>query len=270
MKATVLIDNLSEGELIKEWGLCIFIEYEGKKILLDTGGSGAFADNAKRLGIHLDEVDCGVLSHAHYDHSNGMDTFFKENTTASFYLRQGSEENCYSQHFPFKKYIGLRKGTLKKYADRICFAVGDFEVFPGVYLIPHKCPGMEEKGKKAGMYRKVQRKYYPDDFSHEQSLVFRTEQGLVIFNSCSHGGADNIIREVSDTFQGEHICALIGGFHLFLSSAQDIKALAGGIRDTRIDRIYTGHCTGQRAFHLLEQELPGMVTLLYTGMVLEF
>ena len=48
MKIKVLMDNISSGELAGEWGLSILIEYEGKKILLDTGASGAFAENAEK------------------------------------------------------------------------------------------------------------------------------------------------------------------------------------------------------------------------------
>ena len=43
MKATVLIDNLTKDALKKEWGLAIYIEYGERRILLDTGASGAFA-----------------------------------------------------------------------------------------------------------------------------------------------------------------------------------------------------------------------------------
>ena len=38
MKATILIDNIATSPLKDEWGLCVFIEHEGKKILLDTCG----------------------------------------------------------------------------------------------------------------------------------------------------------------------------------------------------------------------------------------
>lgn len=78
MKVTVLVDNLRNGPLKGEWGLSFLIEYEKWKILLDTGASGLFARNARRLGIDLGEVDHAVLSHAHYDHSDGMSAFFRE------------------------------------------------------------------------------------------------------------------------------------------------------------------------------------------------
>ena len=71
MKATVLVDNISHDNIIGEWGLSIFIEYQDKKILLDTGASGLFLRNAEKLGIDMKAVDFGVLSHAHYDHAHG-------------------------------------------------------------------------------------------------------------------------------------------------------------------------------------------------------
>ena len=66
----------------------------------------------------------------------------------------------------------------------------------------------------------------------------------MIFNSCSHGGADTIIREVTATFPDKKVKALIGGFHLYNKTDAEILALAEGIRSTGISEIYTGHCTG--------------------------
>ena len=55
------------------------------------------------------------------------------------------------------------------------------------------------------MYRRTPQGFIPDDFSHEQSLVIDTAKGLVILNSCSHSGVENIINEVHSTFPDKHI-----------------------------------------------------------------
>ena len=110
----------------------------------------------------------------------------------------------------------------------------------------------------------------PDDFAHEQSLVFETPKGLVVFNSCSHGGADTIIKEVAATFADRRIIALIGGFHLFMTPEKEVRALAERIRATGIERVYTGHCTGTKAFQILKEELGDQVEQLSTGLVMEF
>lgn len=266
MIAKVLIDNITKNDLIGEWGLSFYIEYNGHQILLDTGASGNFAENAKKLGVNLEEIECGVLSHAHYDHSDGMPTFFEKNQTASFYLRKGAAENCYGKKWIFSKYIGIQRGVLEKYADRIKYVEGDYELMEGVYLIPHKTPGLEKIAKKVNLYVKENGKMFPDDFAHEHSLVFDTPEGLVIFNSCSHAGVDNIITEVAATFPEKEISAFVGGFHLFQSSKEEVRALAESVRETGIIKIITGHCTGDEAFAVLKEELGDIVEQLYTGM----
>ena len=179
MKAKVLVDNITKNQWKAEWGLSIYIEYNGHRILLDTGTTEAFAENADQMGVRLEDVEFGVLSHAHYDHSDGLGEFFKRNPTAKFYLQKSAEENCYSRkNFLFKKYIGIRRGYLETYKDRIVYADGDLEVIPGVTLLAHRTPGLSGVGKKAGMYVRKNGRWRPDDFSHEQSLVLDTKEGL--------------------------------------------------------------------------------------------
>ena len=93
---TVLIDNIAAEPLAAEWGLSILLTLDGRKLLLDTGAGPAFARNAELLGIDLACVGAGVLSHAHYDHADGLAEFFTRNRTAPFFVRAGSCENCYA------------------------------------------------------------------------------------------------------------------------------------------------------------------------------
>ena len=58
MLATILIDNIACGELKGEWGLSIYIEYNGKNILLDTGASDLFAKNAQKLEKSIVQCHC--------------------------------------------------------------------------------------------------------------------------------------------------------------------------------------------------------------------
>ena len=269
MLATVLIDNISDKNHCSEWGLCIHIGHEGKSILLDTGASAKFSDNAKKMGIDLEKVDIGVLSHAHYDHADGMSHFFNINSKAKFYLREECKENCYGRRLIFTKYIGIEKGLTEKFKNRIEYVTGTKEICENIWLVGHDTPDLQLIGKKDGLLIRKNKKLLPDDFSHEQSLVVRTNMGLVIFNSCSHGGADNIINEIARVFPDEHIHAIIGGFHLYRSSESEVRALAEGIRKTGIDRIYTGHCTGDKAFRILKQELGDKVFQLHVGMEIE-
>lgn len=270
MRASVVVDNMESGGLAGEWGLCVLIEYRGKRILLDAGASSLFAENAGRMNLPLERVDFAVLSHAHYDHANGMERFFQINDHAKFYLQSGCGENCYHKKGLFRRYIGMPRGVMAKYPDRIAYASGNFSICGGVSLIPHTSPGRDAIGRREHMYRRENGRWVPDEFSHEQSLVFETSRGLVVFSSCSHGGAVNIIREVTAAFPGGKVAALVGGLHLFNKSEGEVRELAKLLRDTGVGRVYTGHCTGRAAYGILKEELGDAVRQFYTGLVMDF
>lgn len=269
MKASVLVDNIKNGDMKGEWGLSIYIEYNGRTILLDTGASDLFVTNAEKMGLPISDVDAAVLSHAHYDHADGMKYFFKNNAEAKFFLRN-PEAECYAKKWIFRKYIGIPKDVRRDFSDRITAAEGDVQLYDGVWLIPHKTEGLDKIGKKENMYRKDFGRLQYDDFSHEQSLVFDTEKGLVIFNSCSHGGADNIINETAATFPDKKVHAIIGGFHLYNKTEAEVRELGRKIRDTGIEYVCTGHCTGEKSYDILKEELGDILHQLHVGMIMEF
>ncbi len=270
-KITVIVDNIACGDLAGEWGLSLWVEHAGRKILVDVGASQLFAENMEKLGFEVRDAEYAVLSHAHYDHANGMELFFEKNDKADFFIRDAAEENCYFKALFLKKYIGMPRGILSKYADRVKKVTGDYKMYEGAYLIPHKTDGLARLGRREKMYRKTAAGWKADDFAHEQSLVLETDKGLVIINCCSHGGAANIIREVTETFPGKHVHGIIGGFHLYNKSEKEVRALASDIKRTGIEFVCTGHCTRERAYNILKEELGGdVVSQLHVGLEMVF
>ena len=61
-------------------------------------------------------------------------------------------------------------------------------------------------------------------FIKEQSLIIKTEKGLVVLVGCSHPGVDKILERVREMKLGK-IYAIIGGFHGFnkLDKLKDIE-----------------------------------------------
>jgi 7,8-dihydropterin-6-yl-methyl-4-(beta-D-ribofuranosyl)aminobenzene 5'-phosphate synthase len=118
--------------------------------------------------------------------------------------------------------------------------------------------------------RQGESEYVPDDFSHEQSLIFELADGIVVFNSCSHAGADVIIKEAMDAFPGRKILAMIGGFHLFNKTDDYVREFARRVDATGVESIITGHCTGPKAMEILKHELGEKVHSLKTGLVFIF
>lgn len=275
MKIVVLIENRGPDQLETEHGLSFYIEYDGRKYLLDSGSSAKFMENAKLLNVDLKEVDEAVLSHAHYDHCGGFDELLKYNTRAGLYLRAGTKENCYSMVTKGEEYIGIPRGFLKKWSERIHYIGGDYSLAKGVYLIPHKI-NCEARTQKSGMFVKTSKGDRPDTFAHEQTMVFHTLKGMVLINSCSHAGIDTIIREVKETFPDKSIYAVLGGFHLMRHTPEqlaytdgEVQKLAQLLLEEDIEHIYTGHCTGTKGYEIMKKTLGERIEYMETGKTIE-
>ena len=124
---------------------------------------------------------------------------------------------------------------------------GKYKLYENVYLIPHMTKGLETIGAANKMYIRDGRRWRPDDFAHEQSLVIEEEDGLIIFNSCSHGGADNIINEVSKLFE-KPAKMMIGGFHIFQKGETEIRQLAEKIKATGVKKDLYRSLYGRKSF----------------------
>ena len=197
------------GGLEAEWGLSLYLEYQGHALLLDTGASDLFARNAKALGLDLGAVAFGVLSHAHWDHANGMDAFFARNAAAPFYLRQGCGETCFD-HFPgLWRYEGPRR-LLARFASRIRYVEGVFLPLPGVTLLPPHHPRPGPKGAAAGMFRLEGGPVGPRRFlpRADPGAGHPPRPGPV--QQLCHAGADTVVREVQAAFPGRPIRAIVG------------------------------------------------------------
>ncbi len=262
---TVLIDNMAEEPLLSEWGLSILISADERKLLLDTGASGLYAQNADRLGIRLENVDIGVLSHAHYDHADGMDTFFTLNRSAPFLVREGTCENCYGVKEGQLRYIGIQSGVLKKYKERIRYVSGVRMIADGIWLVPHRRADYSPIALRNELYTVDNGERHPDDFTHEQSLVIETGQGLVVFNSCSHVGMKNILEDVREKLGRSDVIGYVGGLHLYKMTDEELAVICEEIRRTPIKHIFTGHCTGDHAFGFLKKRLGERIEQFSSG-----
>lgn len=278
MKATILIDNETQGSCACEWGFSVLIEHRDHATLLDTGASDLFVRNAEILGVDLACVDAAALSHAHYDHSDGFDAFFRANDTATLYAASGVRENCYAIEDGNASYIGVAHGLLERHASRIAYVDGPAQIAPGIWAVPHTTSGLAEKGSAAGMYvandaackNPDASDLAPDDFSHEQSIVVELEHGVAVFSSCSHCGADVVLAEAQRFMPGRRVRALVGGFHLYETADEDVRLLAQRLKNEGVEVIYTGHCTGERAFSILQKELgTDVVQATESGLVIK-
>ena len=90
MKITTLVENQlapDHRDLEAEFGLSLFGDHAGQRIVFETGAAGAAVRDEPRLGVALRQVDAVVLSHHHFDHGGGLPAFFAIKSHAKVYLR---------------------------------------------------------------------------------------------------------------------------------------------------------------------------------------
>lgn len=279
MKISVLIENsLAEGAagVRPEYGLSLHIEHRGKSILLDTGSSGLFAQNAGAMGIDLKKVDFLVLSHAHFDHGGGLARFLEVNDTAPVVLLSRAREANYLKLLFLKKYIGIDRDLIGTHAGRFRFFDGELPIAPGVTVMANTVRGEHRPSGNRLMFIREGGSLVPDRFDHELILVMDDDGGPVVFTGCSHNGILNMLASVFARFPGAHIKAVIGGLHLMnpltkkiAERPETIAAIATKLKSLPVGRIYTGHCTGPGAMAILKDGLGDRIAALATGMAVE-
>lgn len=269
MKITVLIENTSKNqEMISEHGLAFWIEYQDKYYLLDSGSSGAFMKNAEVLGIDLNLSDYAILSHAHYDHSGGFKEFVSNYPSKRIIASSLIAKKWYSKARGELHEIGVQNEVLK-HLDHFSLIDKNQCLEEDVYLVFVSEDANYYYASKAKLYDE----YLDYDlFKHECSLVFDTKKGLVIFNSCSHGGPTQIVSRIKALFPHRPLRAYLGGLHM--KGSEDGKEICT-YNDEEIEElclvfenadVYTGHCTGSISYELLKNRLGNRLHALYSGL----
>ena len=186
MRIVNLVEN-TEGKsgCRTEHGLCLYVETEKHRLLVDTGASGLFLENAARLGIDPERIDLVILSHGHYDHGGGIPDFIRRNPHANIYMQDGADGNFYSMSGE-PHYIGLPREILD--LPQLVRVQGTMEL--GEELMLYSDIPFEVKMPSANKALRIKQEdeYVQDDFRHEQYLVIRqgrqrirkqrTEQGI--------------------------------------------------------------------------------------------
>lgn len=253
MKITALTENISLDENIAaEHGLSLYIETDNHKILFDMGQTSLFAENAVKLGIDLRKVDLAVLSHGHYDHGGGLETFLSINKTAKVYLNSFA----FGEHYNgTEKYIGLDKSLRE--SDRLVFVGDELQLGGGLSL--YSCNRNEKKHDLGsfGLNMKIDGRFLPDDFRHEQYLLIEENGGRVLISGCSHKG----VMDIVSWFEPD---VLVGGFHFSKLALDEKLEEYSKILSAHKTSYYTCHCTGAEQFDFMKKIIP-QLSYLHCG-----
>lgn len=254
-------------ELQKDWGYSALIEYNGKRILFDSGNNAdVFKKNVQALGIDLKKVDFAILSHSHLDHLSGFDYVFTVNPKLKLYVPDdgtlggdhpmnigGPQPEAKNKVGIEERYFGdgpqkIQLHPSSRWWNRdVVFVKTNTSISDGITLITTQSP-----------YLGYSNSYPPNDKSlrinplPELSLSLKTSKGETLIVGCSHSGVENIVKATRDHLK-TNVYQLIGGFHTLPYDQIYIERLAHQIKDELgVQKVAPAHCTGHigfRAFH---------------------
>jgi len=233
MKISVLADNTAGPFTKAEHGLSYLIEYDGKRLLFDTGQSDMFVTNAGIMKISLKDIDTVVLSHGHFDHGNGLE--FPDGG------RLVCHPGCFVKRYRKSdmSYIGLKmsKNELaKKY---------DLHLSAEPVMISEKIFFLGEIPRLTGFESRTTPFVFEDDkpdfVIDDSAVALIHSEGLFIITGCGHSGLVNTVEHARKVTGIEKISGVMGGFHLKgngLQTRETIKYL----KENNVTHIYPSHC----------------------------
>jgi len=275
MKITFLVDNKTEDvRCDAEWGLSMAISANGHKVLYDVGGSDMFSENASNIGVDLREMECCMISHGHYDHTNGLEMFCEINENAPVYMHKDGfniefaeedgvleDENCGIQ---------LSEEFLKKFKNegRLVETSGIVKINESMTLVGD-IPVPEGYKLTEKFFKMVDGKLVLDSMNHEQFLAVSEEDKVHIISGCSHKGIINILNYAQKLFPEKKIVSLVGGFHTYPLNRAEREKLIAELISFGVEKVVPLHCTGMNMIISLKEKMGEACIIACAGDTIE-
>lgn len=213
---TILYDNNPcDLRLRTAWGFSGLVTLNTTTVLFDTGGDGRLLiENMAKLGVNASDIQIIVLSHIHGDHTGGLDAVLEANNNVTVYLPASFPSS-------FKRNVEGRGGRVVEVQQAV--KVCDCAATTGVLGV-----GIEE-----------------------QSLMVKTQEGLVVLTGCAHPEVVNIVREAKK-LTGDEVYLVLGGFHLASKSEKEIIQIISEMEGLGVRKVAPCHCSGDTARRLFK------------------
>ena len=241
MEIRILCENLAtDMEWQAEWGFSALIDYQGTRVLFDTGFSDVWQRNADIAGIDLDSVDVIALSHFHRDHTRGL-----------LHHRFRSKKRIVLHPRILDAVLKTNDDGIKQdYADIHAILRRDFETLPATQPT-ELAPGAWFLGEIPRVTSFERGAYFDDPMPDDTALAFATDKGVLVVSGCSHAGICNIC-EHAKAVTGLPLYAVIGGFHLMAAEDPPIDETIKYFLAEAPEHLLPMHCVEfeyMAAFH---------------------
>jgi len=286
LQVTVLLEENAgyNSSFLSQHGMSLLLEawHGGSKpgkrtILFDTGQSAQpVLHNMQLLGKDPQDIDLIFLSHCHYDHTGGLVGILEASKRCRVPIV--GHPSIYRPHFSLKptfQSLGMgpdcSREAIEKAGGELILSADPMPLMPGAVSTGEINDRVSfEKSPTLSLQTIHEGKKVSDYMVDDSSLIFITEEGLIIITGCSHAGITSIVEAAVRLTGIEHVSALIGGFHLVDADQARISRTVQTITSMEVDNIYAGHCTGFKAEANLFMELGERFQKLHTGMTIKY
>ena len=271
MRLTCLVDNCvqSSSALWGEHGLSFLIETDAARVLWDTGQSGTvLAHNLEALKLHELPLTALALSHAHYDHTGGLEPVLTAHPGIPLYGHADLLRLRYGRREHVDIGMPITPTDLARRAD-LRLSAAPQEIAPDIRTIGDIQPRPYPMGASASHAIRVSGQWMPDPYYDDQSLILEVAGGVVLLCGCCHAGLRNTLATLRRQTSAP-LVAVLGGTHLAGVDATELQAIIEMLRGEGTPALYLNHCTGTHAIQVLAQVFGERAAPCPAGTVISF
>ena len=239
-------------------GLSIYVEYDDRKILVNTGPDETAFRNAKLLGIDLSLVDTIIITGGLHELGGGLR--YVENSAA---LRDVIvTDTCFAPRYKkvwfSKKWVGLDEKSIDHLREKVVVISDNYSMAPDMQILMSKNIKESVDGNIASNRFFVGEDQAKDQYLDECVLCIQSWNRLTLIAGSPRAGILDVMNYVDGLYHMP-LHSVITGFELRRSpnrngmkvSIYHVEQLAKALLRESVGTYYSVYSTGKKGFGFL-------------------